>query len=65
MMTGCASQTVPYQAPILPANLTQPCPPLAALDSGTGAAVLGKLVEVAGMYRDCAAAHAALIDATK
>lgn len=47
----------------MPADLLAPCESLTPLADGTAAAVLRKLVEVGESYRDCAARHAALVDA--
>lgn len=60
-LAGCAAAPARrMDTPPIPAALTQPCPPLTPLADGTGAAVLKKLVEVAGQYHECAAAKDAL-----
>lgn len=66
MMTACASRIQPSQgrAPI-DASMTAPCPELKPLASGTGKAVLNKLVEVSKAYYDCRSRHRRLADAVE
>lgn len=62
-LSACASATTPpVEKPPLDPSLTQPCPPLAAdLATGEAGELLAKLVEVAGLYYECAARHEGLV----
>jgi hypothetical protein len=67
MLTACATPTQHSgegRSPI-PPSLTSPCPDLEALQDGTGAAVLRKLIEVAEQYYDCQRKHRALVEAVR
>ena len=49
----------------LPANLSDPCAPLPLLDDGQQITMVRWIIEVSGMYRDCAARHDAAVRAYK
>lgn len=48
-----------------PPNLLAACPDLHPLEDGTAGAVLASIVELAEMYYDCQAKHAALAEAVQ
>lgn len=52
-------------APLIPANLTAPCPELSPLDDKTGAGLLAKLIEVSEQYYQCKARHRGLSEAVR
>lgn len=65
LLTACTRVTVPYLAHEPPADLTQPCPALQPLVGMTGRDMTLWIIEAANQYHDCAARHAALVQATK
>lgn len=65
LLGGC-TQLVPFiDRPVPDETLMQPCPTLEPLMNGNGEAVLRKLVEWAGQYRECAAGKDKLIEAVR
>lgn len=64
-LTACTRVTVPYLAHEPPADLTQPCPALQPLAGMTGKDMTLWIITTANQYHDCAARHAALVQATK
>lgn len=65
LLAGCTRVTVPYLAHEPPADLTQPCPALQPLVGMTGKDMTLWIITAANQYHDCAARHAALVQATK
>lgn len=65
LLTACTRVTVPYLAHEPPADLTQPCAALQPLVGMTGRDMTLWIIEAANQYHDCAARHAALVQATK
>ena len=65
LFTACTRVTVPYLAHEPPADLTQPCPALQPLTGMTGRDMTLWIIEAANQYHDCAARHAALVEATR
>ena len=65
LLTACTRVTVPYLAHEPPADLTQPCPALQSLAGMTGKDMTLWIIEAANQYHDCAARHAALVQATR
>jgi len=51
------------ESPLIPANLRQPCPPLAELRDGEAGTVLRWGVNAARMYRECRDRQQKLVDA--
>jgi hypothetical protein len=64
IVTGCCSSTkLSPERPPLPANLTQPCPDLTALENGKKGTVQDKFIEVGDEYARCQQGKQALVDA--
>ena len=67
MMTACASSalraTAPLQQPsaVVPAAAMQPCPVPPILSSGEADEVAAALMDMYGLYGQCAALHADLV----
>lgn len=62
MMMGCSRSTV-LSKPVIPANLLEPCPKFNYLEGGAGKDVLPWAVDTVAKGNECAARHAALVDA--
>ncbi|ENU4312544.1 hypothetical protein ACFH3E_001182, partial [Acinetobacter baumannii] len=60
MMTGCSKSTI-LSKPVIPANLTQPCPNLNELAGTTGKDLMIWSVDTVAKYNDCKARHGALV----
>ena len=65
LLTACTRTPVPYLAHEPPADLTQPCAALQPLAGMTGRDMTLWIIEAANQYHDCAARHAALVEATR
>ena len=64
MLMACASSTPPSRAiSPPPADLAQPCEPLAPLADGIAATVLRWAVATVEQYQDCQRRHGALVRA--
>ena len=63
MVTGCASSGMPSQPPIPPldSSLAADCSLLPEPPEGSYDKLTGWMVEVVGMYGDCAARHRATV----
>lgn len=63
MLTGCASSRMPSQPQIPPldSSLAKDCPALPAPPDGDYDELTGWMVDVIGMYGECAARHKAVV----
>lgn len=65
LVSACSTTPSPITTrPMIPPNLTQPCPPLPALRDGSFPAVAAHLARVSGLYYECRAKHSALANRT-
>src|SRR5690606_37977556 len=62
-MTGCNTFGTDSTRPALPANLAAPCPELRLFDSHDWDALAEFSLDLAFLYAECKARHAAVVDA--
>jgi len=62
-LSGCSTSMKPAAWPILPANLAQPCPPIAEVTSDSWDDFGRAYIALTMQYGECAARHRATIEA--
>ncbi|WP_032879201.1 Rz1-like lysis system protein LysC [Acinetobacter colistiniresistens] len=63
-MTACGRSTV-LSKPAIPANLLEPCQKFSYLEGGTGKDAMLWAVDTVAKGNECAARHAALVEAAR
>ena len=69
MLTACTTSTKPsgaaseFRLPDMPAQIAQPCEPLAEIADTKGKTVLQWAAQTVAQYQDCAARHDAAVRA--
>ncbi|WP_423227306.1 Rz1-like lysis system protein LysC [Paenalcaligenes suwonensis] len=61
ILSGCSTSTKGYVRPTLPANLSEPCPPIPELDTDSWDELGKAHIELAILYGECAAKHRVLM----